>query len=214
MPLLDYICIHRSMKTMDSAPDHNKNKQEILWLSYINGNKEAFSELYKSFYKGLYSYGIGLGMKNEQVRDVIQELFLKLYSQPDLIKNTSTIQSFLFKSIRNAFINLEKDKQRYLDIKHIEDFEIKYSINENIIEDKEEREQIKLKIKNILDSLTPRQKEIIYLRFLHQMEYEEIAKIMSLSEQAARNLIHRALEKLRKDKNEYFILLIAITFWK
>ena len=66
-------------------------------------------------------------------------------------------------------------------------------------------------IKRILDGLTPRQREIIYLRFLHQMDYKEIAVIMNLSEQAARNLTHRAMDKLRKENDTGFLILIL--FW-
>jgi RNA polymerase sigma factor (sigma-70 family) len=80
------------------------------------------------------------------------------------------------------------------------------------LEDEEERNEIKEKIDAILKSLTPRQKEIIYLRFLQQMEYDEIAKIMNMSEQAARNLLHRALENARKNNTGLvlFILLLVL----
>ena len=61
--------------------------------------------------------------------------------------------------------------------------------------------------------MTPRQKEIIYLRFLHQKEYEEIAQIMDMSEQAARNLTYRAMEKIRKENNDFFVLLFMIALF-
>ena len=81
------------------------------------------------------------------------------------------------------------------------------------IEDEEELKALKEKIHRIINSLTPRQKEIIYLRFLHQKEYEEIAQIMDMSEQAARNLTYRAMEKIRKENNDFFVLLFMIALF-
>ena len=48
-----------------------------------------------------------------------------------------------------------------------------------------------------LSFLTPRQREAIYLRFYHDMDYNEIASVMTVSNHAARNLIYEALKLLR-----------------
>lgn len=84
---------------------------------------------------------------------------------------------------------------------------------ENPMPVQEEVKALKEKIHRIINSLTPRQKEIIYLRFLHQKEYEEIAQIMDMSEQAARNLTYRAMEKIRKENNDFFVLLFMIALF-
>ena len=46
-----------------------------------------------------------------------------------------------------------------------------------------------------------------------QKEYEEIAQIMDMSEQAARNLTYRAMEKIRKENNDFFVLLFMIALF-
>ncbi|MDL2214632.1 sigma-70 family RNA polymerase sigma factor [Dysgonomonas sp. OttesenSCG-928-M03] len=187
-----------------------KNILSDLWLSFIDGNNNAFSEIYKLSYKNLYTYGLSFKIHEEQVRDIIQDLFIKLYTNPKLVKDTSTIKPFLLKAMRNSCLNILKAEQRLLNMNSIECFEIKYSIKEDLIENKEKEDHIKSVIDRILSQITPRQREIIYLRFLHQMEYEEIARIMNLSEQSARNLTHRAIEKIRKDNSDYEFLLFVI----
>ena len=166
-----------------------------LWKLFLEGDKEAFSVFYRHNYRKLYSYGISLGMDSELIDDIIQELFVKLYTRPQLIKDFSTIQAFLYAAMRNAFVNHEKQRKK------------------TQIEDEEELKALKEKIHRIINSLTPRQKEIIYLRFLHQKEYEEIAQIMDMSEQAARNLTYRAMEKIRKENNDFFVLLFMIALF-
>lgn len=182
----------------------------VLWASFINGDKEAFSAFYKQSYAKLYSYGISLGMDEEQIRDVIQEIFIKLYTKPQLIKELATIQYFLLASVRNSYINHIKFKRRHVPYHDIENFELSYSVENNTIEAEEELHIIKTKIKNIIQGLTPRQREIIYLRFLHQMSYEEIAQVMNMSEQAARNLTYRAMEKMRNEKPDMMIWFIFL----
>ncbi len=46
--------------------------------------------------------------------------------------------------------------------------------------------------------LPPRQQEALRLRFIEEMEYSEVATIMSINRQSAQNLVARAVEKLRK----------------
>lgn len=184
-----------------------------LWNLFLKGDKEAFSVFYRHNYRKLYSYGISLGMDGELIDDIIQELFVKLYTQPQLVKEISTVQAFLCVSVRNAFVNHEKQKRKFLYLDEFESFELPYYVENTQIEDQEELEALKDKISKIINNLTPRQKEIIYLRFLHQKEYEEIAQIMEMSEQAARNLTHRAMEKIRKENSDFLVLLFMLVLF-
>ena len=183
----------------------NTPKESDIWTSFVNGDKESFAAFYKLNYNKLYAYGISLGMSDEAVRDIIQELFIKLYTRPHLIREVATIQSFLFTSVRNAFINHEKFNRKHLSYHQIENFELHYSVENSQIEDEEERRILQDKVNQVISSLTPRQKEIIYLKFLHQMDYQEIARIMDMSEQAARNLTYRAMEKMRKENPDFML---------
>lgn len=56
----------------------------------------------------------------------------------------------------------------------------------------------KILLRDALNALAPRQKEAIYLRFFEGLNYNEISGIMELNYQSARNLIHRAVEQVRK----------------
>lgn len=193
-----------------SFPFTNQNSNlSDCWLSFINGDKDAFSEFYNQSYNMLYSYGMGLGLESQKIRDIIHDIFVRLYVNPDLINDSSTLKPFLLRSVRNAFLNLKKIENRYTDLDQV-DFDLKYSVVTNDTEALETQEHIEYQVNNILSALTPRQKEIIYLRFMHQMDYEEISQIMSLSEQAARNLLHRAITKARDNGNSKELLVLII----
>ncbi|MBD1431266.1 RNA polymerase sigma factor [Sphingobacterium sp. DN00404] len=178
---------------MNDCTEENR----LLWLSFLKGDQDAFSTLYKNNYRMLYAYGRRLQMEENQIRDIIHDIFLKLYAKPDLIKNVTTIRPFLLVSMRNAFINWKKKMQRQTDM-DVLDFDLHYTV-ENEFWDKEQLMDVKKKVEHIVQQLTPRQKEIIYLRFLYEMSYEEVAQIMGMSEQAARNLVYRTMDRIRKD---------------
>jgi RNA polymerase sigma factor (sigma-70 family) len=187
------------------------HKDEIAswWLSFRKGNKEAFATIYKQFYPKLYAYGLKFTRDDEQIRDIIQDLFAKLYEKPDLVTNADTLQAFLFASFRNACINHAQYALRHVDIQTVPDFDLPFEVTGDLLEDQEEEEQVHRRVESILNSLTPRQREIIYLRFLHELDYDEISRIMHLSNQAARNLIHRAITYIRK---KYSPLLMFFSF--
>ena len=107
-----------------SSQNINKNESD-LWLSFIEGENEAFSSLYRLCYPKLYAYGCRLGMSDAEVRDVIQDIFLKIYTRPELVKDRFTIRAFLFASIKNAYINLGNYGDRLVAIQNISDFEKK-----------------------------------------------------------------------------------------
>jgi RNA polymerase sigma factor (sigma-70 family) len=176
------------------------NEQAIIdmWLSFRNGNIDAFATLYKWFYPKLYAYGRKFTTDNEQIRDVIQDLFLKLYTKPSLVVNADNLSAFLFASFRNECINQVQHSLLHVNINTVSDFELPFDLADNILETQEEEQRVYQQMETILNNLTPRQREIIYLRFMQELNYEEISRIMNLSDQAARNLIHRAIESVRK----------------
>ena len=53
-------------------------------------------------------------------------------------------------------------------------------------------------LKKMLDSLTDRQREAVYLRYTQGLSYEEIGKLMGIQPKAAQKLVYRAIEQMRK----------------
>lgn len=198
------------MVPQQGANIHTDKPPADLWLTFIQGDKIAFSLLYEKCYPKLYSYGINLGMDELQVSDAIQDIFLKLFEKPHIITDASTFLPFVFRSIRNYFINLQKKVSNHVDIEeYLTSFTFEYTIEDRLIIE-EDAKNLSLQIEQMLSILTARQKEIIYFRFLHEMSYEEIALIMNISQQGARNMLYKAFEKIRKKYPHYLPLLIWV----
>ena len=64
----------------------------------------------------------------------------------------------------------------------------------------EDKAAIETEIKNLLEILTDRQKEAVYLRFIQELEYEEVANLLDMTAPAVRKLISRAIKRMRDEK--------------
>ena len=67
------------------------------------------------------------------------------------------------------------------------------------------------KLDAALSRIIDRHREIIHMKYYQQLEYEEIAQIMDLNYQSARNLVNRALIALRKEMLLIVTLLLMFT---
>jgi len=114
---------------------------------------------------------------------------------------------FLFRSLKNSIYNqlIRNARTAELDIENIE-FTLSYTIEENLFSKGEY--SLTDEVKNIMESLTERQKEIVYLRFIHDMTIDEIAQIMDMNTQSARNLISRSLQKLRESSSKVSMIIL------
>lgn len=63
----------------------------------------------------------------------------------------------------------------------------------------EDESQQQKKLDQAMSRLSDRQREIIHMKYLQELDYDEIARIMDLNYQSARNLVNRAITALRKE---------------
>ena len=88
-------------------------------------------------------------------------------------------------------------------------FDFDLSVEEQFIASEDERVQ-KSTIAHLLNTLSPRQREIIYYRFYEDLKYDEICRLMDLNYQSAYNLLQRSLTKLRESSGISLLLFIQI----
>ena len=184
-----------------------------LWIQFLDGNENAFSQLNCLFLDDLLTYGRRVGGDNEMVEDLIQDLFLKLYQKKIILEDNTRLRPFLFRALKNLIYN---QLLRNAKLQPLPDYDFAFDLNYTIDEQLSltQDQGLSDEIHHILKGLTGRQKEIIYLRFVHEMSFEEISEIMEINIQSARNLLTRSMEKLRKEVSSttilFFIYMISI----
>lgn len=167
---------------------------DILWDSFCQGNKEALATLFERHYANLYRYASKLQASRELANDLIQDLFIEIWHQRTP-KPILSVKAYLLQSIRYKVIRAVRQAERFEQILDAgEAFEI---CAEDFLIQQEQDETLAKKLAAALDALSPRQREVVYLRFYLGMSYREICEILTLEYQIARNHLHAALKRLR-----------------
>lgn len=186
----------------------NDQKRIIdLWVQFWGGNEMAFSQLYCLCFDDLLAYGRRVGGDNEMVEDLIQDLFLKLYQKKIILEDNTKLRSFLFRALKNLIYN---QLLRNAKLQSLPDYDFAFDLDYTIDEQLSwmHDQGLSDEVHHILKGLTGRQKEIIYLRFIHEMSFEEISEIMKINIQSVRNLLFRSMEKIRKESSSATILFL------
>ena len=182
----------------------------VLWQAFKNGNREAFSELYQRYVRVLYNYGMHFILDEELVQDAVQELFIDIWRLRSTLADTTSVKFYLFRSLRRK-IHLAMDrKSNYIRINDEDGDENLPSAEEVLIQNESLTFDIK-KLQHYLTILPPRQYEVIRLRFFEESSWTEIAHIMDIDEQSVRNLVQRAVNKLRQ---LYGLIIILILIFR
>ena len=176
---------------------------------YIGKYDADFSEIYTNHVSSLYSYGLSLGFCHDICLDAIQDIFCRLYQKkPAEIGN---IKYYLFRSLRNKLIDVQRSEKKDI-LQDINDlpFSVEVSVTEDQMIVQEERELMIKKVESLMKKLTDRQREAIYLRYMQELEYDEIGRLMNMNAESVRKLVYRGIEKLRQETGSYIILFIIL----
>lgn len=182
-----------------------------LWVQFWDGNEMAFSQLYCLCFDDLLAYGRRVGGDNEMVEDLIQDLFLKLYQKKIILEDNTKLRSFLFRALKNLIYN---QLLRNAKLQSLPDYDFAFDLDYTIDEQLSWMHDLGLsdEVHHILKGPTEHQKEIIYLRFIHDMSFEEISEIMKINTQSARNLLFRSMEKIRKNLHQLLFHFLLMCF--
>jgi RNA polymerase sigma-70 factor (ECF subfamily) len=174
---------------------------EQLVIKAQKGDKQAYGEIYDMFADRIFRF-IRLKVKQkEQAEDILQDTFLKAWSG---MKNFHAIDGkkinfsgWLYKITYNCINDYFREYYRKPETLELnEEIEVADS-KKTPMQNLEAAQDIEA-IKEAMHFLPGQYKQILELRFIEDMEIEDIAQIMGKTNLAVRIAQHRALSRLRK----------------
>jgi RNA polymerase sigma factor (sigma-70 family) len=183
--------------------DATKKTDQELWKDFKGGCEQTFSYIFHKHYSFLYNYGSKLTTDKDLIKDSIQELFIILWESRTRLGDTMSIKFYLLKSFRRHVIRTLTANNKHIDKNHLlenYEFEKVASYEKDLIENQTCIEQQE-HLQHALNRLSPRQKEVVYLKFYENMSYHEITELTSLNYQSVRNYIHQAIQALRRKRS-------------
>jgi len=165
------------------------------------GNKDAYAFLYNTYYSKLCTFIYSMCEDSKEAEDIVQNVLLKVWVNRKKIKVHTSLKSFLYRSVRNAYLDHYRKNQR----KHklIEELRLE-AIIELEEQDYEEKEKKLIRLHQVINTLPKKRKEIFILSKLRNLKYREIAELQNISERTVENQIRKAMITLRSTLNNYF----------
>lgn len=192
--------------SFDKAQPH-LNEDALLWQGLRHGDETAFHQLINKYTQTLFIYATRFCQDRDIVKDCIQELFVELWNKRQVIKEPDSVKWYLLVATRNRVFREQSRWNRNESLVDSDyDFLLEYSVEKKIIAHSEDLELAE-KVKKTLECLPARQREIIYLRYYENLDFDEIAGIMNISRQSAHNLLQKAYKNIRSEWSLLICLL-------
>lgn len=180
------------------------------WENLKNGSSEALEALYNLHIDGLYAYGMMLCQDDDKAKDCIQDLFLAFWNNRENLTVPTSGKAYLMVSLRRRIF--DKGPKSNLLTTTFEEGQLGDKLAddpENMWLAEEEHTLQQQKLEAAMATISERQREILHMKYFQEMDYDEIATVMDLNYQSARNLVTRALSAMRKA----MLLMILILCW-
>jgi RNA polymerase sigma factor (sigma-70 family) len=171
-----------------------------LWQQFQQGDNQALGTLAAHYYRPLLNYGLRFSPDRELLKDLIQDLFMELWSNRQRLHVPVSVKAYLMGAFRNKIYKqrIQASRLAVLD-ESGDEFTADPgtpSAEAALIED-ENQQLVRHRIRQLLTELPKRQQEIIYLYFYEGLDTDQVALVMDIGKQSVYNLLSRTLKELR-----------------
>lgn len=181
-------------------------KDTFLLISQIkNGDKAAFSQLYRSHYPRIYSFLLTLLKDASTAEEITQDIFFRLWINREKLDDTLPLEPYLFSMAKNTVRNLWQRKEieeRYLNGQE-------EGLEEQTEQNLYYKELLRL-IDEVLDSMPPQQQKIFRLSREEGLLNAEIAEKLQISKRTVEKHISNSLSLLREEIKKNYLLCLFI----
>ncbi|WP_163195184.1 RNA polymerase sigma factor [Clostridium thermarum] len=162
-------------------------------MDYIDKQQDTyFEELYNKYNRVVFNH-ISMSIKDYwQAEDLTSEVFIKVYKHRDKINDIEKSGKWVITIAKNTLIDYYRKTKREVPSEDIDvEAHWEQGYDNLLIKDDFER------VRDALDQLNSVEKKMVDLRYYYGMKHKDIAKIMNMTESAARAKLGRTINKLK-----------------
>ena len=183
-----------------------KPDEATLIRAVQRGDQDAFEQLVRPFDQSVLRLAMNLLRSPEDARDVYQEAFLRVYRNIHSFRFDCSFHTWLYRIVTNICLDhlrrrkVRKEEQTVVEtadgpVDRIESFE-----ERGAAADPERsflNRELTQQIHSALEELTPRERMVFELRHYQGLRLRNIGEMLGTSEEAAKNCLFRATQKMR-----------------
>jgi RNA polymerase sigma-70 factor (ECF subfamily) len=168
------------------------------------GDETAFAELVELYKDRMYHLGYRMLGNRQEAEDVVQDTFLRVYSNLEKYDETQKFSTWIYRICTNLCIDrLRRKKPSYSLDSELADGEGNDWYGMLASSDPTPENQLVLTetqemIREAIDSLPAKYKSVIILKYLQDLSLQEISDILKLPVTTVKTRVHRGREFLRK----------------
>ncbi len=173
----------------------------------LAGDQRAFEIIVRRYNTPLFNFICHLLGDYDQACDVLQQVFMRFFTSLPKLETGAPFKSWLFQVARNCCIDELRRRRRYA----IQFSQLEPENDENDIsflneipdtsplpEDLAERHDLQQVLSQAIQSLPPKFRAVVLLRYTTQLSFAEIGRTLNMPEATAKTYFHRAKVLLRK----------------
>ena len=193
---------------------HPFDNHDVLLEALRKGEEKAFEYLFDRYYEGLLNYAGRIVRETELAHDLVQETFCKLYEDHARLNIHLSIKSYLYKSVYNSCLNEIKHQKvvsNYAD-RELLDFYFSEIVQTPEAELALLGEDINNALREAIDKLPERCREVFMLSKMEELSNKEIAERLGISVKTVEVQMTKALSRLRKELEWLLSLIFFVNF--
>lgn len=166
------------------------------------GNRDIFNMVFKSFYSLLCSYARDLIKSYDIAREIVQDVFVRLWENHTRIQIRTSLKAYLYRSVNNACLNYIRNNKHKLvqpvDQEHYHYLENLVADDSGWLNSAARLEVLENKLRKAIDHLPDQCRQIFILCRFEHLSYPQIAEKLSISLSTVKTQMGRAMAKLKK----------------
>lgn len=168
---------------------------------------DKFSVLYERYFDQIYKFVLLKTCDKSLAQDIVSETFFKALNKIDTFryKHENSFKSWIYRIAYNLIIDDYKEQKRKINLEEITET----CYNFDFAKDLDNKNKIQ-EIYNFFDTLKPKHKQILIMRFWDDLTYKEISELTWESVDNCKKIVSRSLAKI--PENLIFILFIFLIF--
>ena len=178
-------------------------------LDVFKKNREnGMKMLFKRYYSSLVVYAQGKVKDRGIAEDLVQNFYLRLWEN-DYLKytNPTTLESYLYSSIRNACYTYGQSKDILRESINYEEIDVAMETAEAINQKMVEQVEI------VIQKLPKQTQEVVRCILMRSMKYQETANELGVSLNTVKTLLKNGMRFLREELRDEREMLLLFMLW-
>jgi RNA polymerase sigma-70 factor (ECF subfamily) len=194
------------IQTQEQVPTPILDRTDaVLAKQVLDGDQEAFELLVQRYNTPLFNFICRFLGDYDLACDVLQQVFLRFYLSLPRLGTGEPFKPWLFRVARNCCV--DELRRKYRAAVHFSQFENSEGDltglgdipdPEPLPEEVVERRDLQALLQDAIQTLPPKFRSVVILRYASQMSFPEIGRVLSMPEATAKTYFHRAKVSLRK----------------